>query len=147
MLIPLPYTLYLSVFGHEWTSHSSKNSENPAFENSQGTYSAELQKIHPWAHGVRPGTPMCGPSTASNQPTFDWVEACSQPVSDCMGRNIMWRIFTYGAALRHPMGTFAKELTRRNLGTSGHPIAPKFLKTWHSKFFKGLIQQRSTLGA
>ena len=34
-----------SVFGHEWTFHSSKNSENPAFEISQGAYSAE---IHSW---------------------------------------------------------------------------------------------------
>ena len=33
------------------------------------------------------------------------------------------------------------------LGTNGHPIAPKILKTRHSKFLKGLIQQRSTLGA
>ena len=33
------------------------------------------------------------------------------------------------------------------LGTNGHPIAPKILKTRHSKFLKGLIQQRSTLGS
>ena len=35
----------------------------------------------------------------------------------------------------------------QRLGTNGHPIAPKILKTRHSKFLKGLIQQRSTLGA
>ena len=41
----------------------------------------------------------------------------------------------------------AKLRFRKNfqcLGTNGHPIAPKTLKTRHSKFLKGLIQQRST---
>ena len=33
------------------------------------------------------------------------------------------------------------------LGTNGHSIAPKILKTRNSIFFKGLMQQRSTLGA
>ena len=31
-----------SVFGHEWASHSSKISENLAFEISQGAYSAAI---------------------------------------------------------------------------------------------------------
>ena len=37
-----PISQNFPIFGHEWTFHSSKNSENPAFEIFQGAYSAAI---------------------------------------------------------------------------------------------------------